>query len=156
MVCFAIGMALHNDGSYEDILALITDGLAWSQREGVPDRLASKAAVSHARARLGSAPVKELFTRTAHPLATDTAPGCFLSGRRPVAVDGTCLAVPDTPANDAHFGRPGTAKGVKPRVFWRLSVRLVVRLLIPAGSCSERFRSRSESDSQASNATVRC
>jgi hypothetical protein len=44
---------------------------------------------------------------------------------------------------------------VKSRVFWRLSVCSVVRLLLPAGSCSERFRSRPESDSQASNATVR-
>lgn len=111
MVYFAIGMALHNDGSYEDILALVTDGLAWAHRENVPDRLASKAAVSHARTRLGSEPVKELFTRTARPLAVDGAPGCFLAGRRLVAIDGTCLDVPDTPANDDYFSRPGTAKG---------------------------------------------
>lgn len=113
MVYFAIGMALHNDGSYEDILALVTDGLAWSHRSDVPDRLANKAAVSHARTRLGSEPVKELFTRTAQPLATEGAPGCFLAGRRLVAIDGTCLDVPDTPANDTYFCRPGTAKGEK-------------------------------------------
>lgn len=29
MVYFAIGMALYREGSYEDVLALLTDGLAW-------------------------------------------------------------------------------------------------------------------------------
>jgi len=33
---FAMGMALHSDGSYEDVLALVTDGLAWSEREDGP------------------------------------------------------------------------------------------------------------------------
>jgi hypothetical protein len=28
-----------------------------------------------------------------------------------VAIDGTCLDVADTPANDAFFGRPGVTKG---------------------------------------------
>lgn len=99
MVYFAIGMALQNDGSYEDILALVTDGMAWSQREKVADRLASKAAVSYARAHLGSEPVKELLTRTARPLAVEEAPGWFLAGLRLVKVDGTCLDMPDAPAN---------------------------------------------------------
>jgi hypothetical protein len=34
-----------------------------------------------------------------------------LAGRRLVAIDGTCLDLPDTPANDAFFGRPGVNKG---------------------------------------------
>lgn len=110
---FAIGMALHADGSYEDVLALISDGLAWSQRAAVPARLANKAAISHARTRLGSAPVAALFARVARPLANPDTPGCFLAGRRLVAIDGTCLDVADTTANDAHFGRPGVAKGEK-------------------------------------------
>lgn len=113
VVYFAIGMALHNDRSYEDVLALITDGLAWADRGDVSARLANKAAISHARTRLGFEPLKELHRRTAVPLGREDAPGCFLAGRRLVAIDGTCLDVPDTPGNDAHFGRPGTAKGEK-------------------------------------------
>jgi hypothetical protein len=38
-----MGMALHSDGSYEDVLALMTDGLAWAQRVEAPPRLATKA-----------------------------------------------------------------------------------------------------------------
>lgn len=109
---FAMGMALHSDGSYEDVLAHISDGLAWARRwGGAPVRLATKAAISHARVRLGSGPMEALFGRVAKPLGPAGAPGCWLAGRRLVAIDGTCLDVADTPANDAHFGRPGVAKG---------------------------------------------
>ena len=108
---FAMGMALHADGSYEDVLAYMTDGLAWAERAETPVRLATKAAISHARDRLGPEPLALLFERVAQPLATNATPGCWLAGRRLVAIDGTCLDVADTPANDRFFGRPGVAKG---------------------------------------------
>jgi hypothetical protein len=53
----------------------------------------------------------KLFDRVARPLAAEATPGCWLAGRRLVAVDGTCLDLADTPANDRFFGRPGVAKG---------------------------------------------
>jgi Insertion element 4 transposase N-terminal/Transposase DDE domain len=111
MAYFAMGMALHSEGSYQDVLALISDGIAWARREGGSVRLANKAAVSHARDRLGSEPMALLFDRVAMPLADQDTVGCWLAGRRLVAIDGTCLDVPDTPANDAHFGRPEVNKG---------------------------------------------
>ena len=110
---FAMGMALHSDGSYEDVLALISDGLAWADRGENTPRLANKAAISHARDRLGAEPLQKLFSRVAVPLAAEGAAGCWLAGRRLVAVDGTCLDLADTPANDAFFGRPGVSKGEK-------------------------------------------
>jgi hypothetical protein len=111
MAYFAMGMALHSDGSYEDVLAHISDGLAWAERAEGPARLANKAAISHARDRLGPEPMAKLFDRVARPLAAEATPGCWLAGRRLVAVDGTCLDLADTPANDRFFGRPGVAKG---------------------------------------------
>jgi Insertion element 4 transposase N-terminal/Transposase DDE domain len=111
MAYFAMGMALHSEGSYEDVLALISDGLAWAHRGERSGRLANKAAISHARDRLGPEPLALLFSRVAKPLAAPDTPGCWLAGRRLVAIDGTCLDLPDTPANDAHFGRPGVMKG---------------------------------------------
>lgn len=111
MAYFAMGMALHCEGSYEDVLALISDGLAWAHRDERSGRLANKAAISHARDRLGPEPMAMLFSRVAKPLAVADTPGCWLAGRRLVAIDGTCLDLPDTPANDAHFGRPGVMKG---------------------------------------------
>ena len=107
MAYFAMGMALHSEGSYEDVLAMISDGLAWAQREQRSGKLANKAAISHARDRLGPEPMAMLFSRVAKPLAAEDTPGCWLAGRRMVAVDGTCLDLPDTPANDAHLAGPG-------------------------------------------------
>jgi hypothetical protein len=111
MAYFAMGMALHSEGSYQDVLALISDGIAWAHREEGAGRLANKAAISHARDRLGSEPMALLFERVAQPLADTDSIRCWLAGRRVVAIDGTCLDLPDTPANDAHFGRPGVNKG---------------------------------------------
>src|ERR1019366_9299816 len=106
MAYFAMGMALHSEGSYEDVLALICDGLAWAHRDERSGKLANKAAISHARDRLGPEPMALLFSRVAKPLAVQDTPGCWLAGRRLVAIDGTCLDLPDTPANDTYFGRP--------------------------------------------------
>jgi hypothetical protein len=92
MAYFAIGMALHSEGSYEDVLALLTDGLAWSGDEE-PVKLPSKSAIFQARARLGADPVRVLFERVARPLAEPDTPGSWLAGRRLVAIDGTCLDV---------------------------------------------------------------
>lgn len=47
----------------------------------------------------------------ARPLAAAGTPGCFLAGRRLVAIDGTCLDLADIPANDEFFGRPGGRDG---------------------------------------------
>ena len=110
MAYFSIGMALHSEGSYEDVLALLTDGLAWTSGEE-PMALPSKSAIFQARARLGSEPLQVLFSRVAAPLARVGTPGAFLGGRRVIAIDGTCLDAADTPENAAHFGRPGVNKG---------------------------------------------
>lgn len=111
MAYFAMGMALHSEGSYEDVLALVSDGFAWAERCEGSGRLAGKAAISHARGRLGAEPMGKLFERVARPLAGPDTPGCWLAGRRLVAIDGTCLDLADTPANDGFFGRPGVNKG---------------------------------------------
>ncbi|MGH3308119.1 MAG: IS4 family transposase, partial [Nocardioides sp.] len=116
MAYFAIGMALYADGSYEDVLSQLTDGLSWASAWDERYTLPSKSAIFQARARLGAEPLQQLFDRVAQPIGTaptvDEAPSPgWLAGRRLVAVDGTCLDVADTAANDAYFGRPGVNKG---------------------------------------------
>ncbi|MCP3935731.1 MAG: IS4 family transposase [Actinomycetia bacterium] len=110
MAYFSIGMALHADSSYEAALALMTDGLAWVEGT-VPPVLPTSSAIFQARQRLGSEPVEALFGRVAVPLANEETPGSWLAGRRMVAIDGTCLDLADTVANDEFFGRPGVNKG---------------------------------------------
>lgn len=110
MAYFAIGMALHAEGSYEDVLPLLTDGLAWTS-DTEPIALPSKSAIFQARARLGAEPLEALFSKVAVPLAKENAPGAWLGGRRLIAIDGTCLDVADTHDNATFFGRPGVNKG---------------------------------------------
>jgi len=113
MAYFAIGMALHSEGSYEDVLSQLTDGLAWSSGWAEHYSPPSKSAIFQARQRLGPEPMKALFDRVAAPMATEATPGSWLAGRRLVAVDGMCLDVADTVENDSFFGRPGVNKGEK-------------------------------------------
>lgn len=111
MAYFSIGMALYSEGSYEDVLSQLTDGLAWASRWQDSFVPPSKSAIFQARQRLGSEPVAALFARVAKPLATATMAGSWLAGRRMVAIDGTCLDVADSVENAKFFGRPGVNKG---------------------------------------------
>jgi hypothetical protein len=111
MAYFSIGMALYSEGSYEDVLAQLTDGLSWASGWAETYPLPSKSAIFQARARLGAEPLAALFKRVARPIGIDATPGVWLAGRRLVAVDGMCLDVADSLANAEHFGRPGVNKG---------------------------------------------
>lgn len=113
MAYFSIGMALYSEGSYEDVLAQLTDGLSWASGWHDSFTPPSKSAIFQARQRLGPEPLEALFRRVAEPLGTPDTPGVWLAGRRLVAVDGFCLDVADTADNDAFFGRPGVNKGEK-------------------------------------------
>ena len=56
MAYFSIGLALHSEGSYDDVLGLLTDGLAWAGRGAEPVKLpsswrSSRPAIASARSR---------------------------------------------------------------------------------------------------------
>jgi hypothetical protein len=111
MAYFSIGMALYSEGSYEDVLAQLTDGLSWASGWTETYIPPSKSAIFQARARLGAEPLAALFERVAKPIGGQQTPGVWLADRRLVAIDGMCLDVADTTANHEHFGRPGVNKG---------------------------------------------
>ena len=111
MAYFSIGMALFSEGSYEDVLAQLTDGLSWASGWTETYTPPSKSAIFQARVRLGAEPLAALFARVAKPIGGEQTPGVWLAGRRLVAIDGMCLDVADTTVNDAYFGRPGVNKG---------------------------------------------
>lgn len=111
MAYFSIGMALYSEGSYEDVLAQLTDGLSWASGWTETYTPPSKSAIFQARVRLGAEPLAALFERVAKPIGGEKTPGVWLAGRRLVAIDGMCLDVADTTVNHEHFGRPGVNKG---------------------------------------------
>jgi len=110
VVYYVLAMALFADSSYEEVMRQLVEGLAWEsgwQRVwAVPD----KAAIFKARQRLGREPLELLFAAACSPLAGERTRGAFYRGLRLMSLDGTCLDVPDTPANDQEFGRPGSSR----------------------------------------------
>ena len=71
-------------------------------------------ALARARARLGEKPLESLFRRLCPALPPGRAGWSHLGGLLVVAVDGTTVSVPASPANTAAFGRPGTGKRRRP------------------------------------------
>lgn len=74
------------------------------------ERPPCKSALSQARTRLGACCMRQLFVRTAAPLALNHTRGAFYKGLRLMAIDGVAFDIPDTPANAAAFGRPATRR----------------------------------------------
>jgi len=64
-------------------------------------------AACKARARLGAAPVANVY----HRLAEDIRGTVGFLGLRSWAVDGTFLSLPEGPENDKEFGRPKASRG---------------------------------------------
>jgi hypothetical protein len=69
-----------------------------------------ESAFAQARRRLGAAPLRQLFEEVARPMATHQTAGAFYRGWRLMGLDSTVLDLPDTPANDRAFGRPGSGR----------------------------------------------
>ena len=73
--------------------------------------------ITQARQRLGPEPLRETFARVAEPVATEDTPGAFLGPWRKMSIDGLEWDVPDTAANAAAFGYPGSGKDDAPAAF---------------------------------------
>lgn len=111
MVYYAMALALFSEASYEEAMRNLVEGLDWSSGWRRPWRVPSQVAITKARSRLGSEPVRALYERVARPLATPKSKGAFLGDLRLMAIDGTTFDLADTPANEAEFGRPGSGRG---------------------------------------------
>ena len=86
-VYFVLGLALFMDMGAGRVMRKMAGTLAWAGR-GVTVAVPSEEALSNARARLGSAPLRLLFEKAAGPLAGPGSPGAFWRGLRLVSLDG--------------------------------------------------------------------
>ena len=111
MVYYAMALALFSESSYEEVMRNLIEGLDWSAGWREEWKVPSKVAIAKARARLGPEPVRALYEEAARALATPQSEGAFLGELRLMAIDGTTLDLADTEANEAAFGRPGSARG---------------------------------------------
>ena len=111
MVYYAMALALFSESSYEEVMRNLIEGLDWSAGWREEWKVPSKVAIAKARARLGPEPLRALYEEAARALATPRSEGAFLGELRLMAIDGTTLDLADTEANEAAFGRPGSARG---------------------------------------------
>jgi hypothetical protein len=129
---FTLGLCLFGASPYREVMRQVTAGLG--------ERLAAAGwlvpattALSAARARLGEAPLRSLFRRLRSPLSPGRQPWSHVCGLLAVALDGTTLAVRDTPANRAALGPPpGTAD--QPRLRLAALVACGTRALLDAAA----------------------
>jgi hypothetical protein len=73
--------------------------------------IASDAAISKARQRLGVAPIRKMFDEQVKPIAAKALESAWFKGRRLVALDGSTLNVTDGTENVRAFGRPSASRG---------------------------------------------
>lgn len=111
VVYYVLGLGLYSSSSYEEVMRMLVDGLAWQSGWRAPWSVPTKAALFKARARLGPEPLRALYEQRAAPLAEPESASAFYRDWRLVSIDGTCLDVADTTANEKAFGRPGSGRG---------------------------------------------
>ena len=111
VVYYVLALALYARASYGEVLRCLLEGVRWLHLGGVDPALATKSAITRARSRLGVVPLEKLFRHLARPFADPATPGAWYRGRRLVSLDGTTIDLPDTPALEARFGRPGASRG---------------------------------------------
>jgi Insertion element 4 transposase N-terminal/Transposase DDE domain len=116
VVYFVLALALYSHAAYEEVMRCLVEGLGWAQHARRGRRswpwwhVPGASALAEARERLGPEPLKVLFEQAARPLATQATRGAFWRGWRLLIMDGTCLDVPDSPANQV-LGRSKSGRG---------------------------------------------
>lgn len=91
---------LFADQGWKQVFSRLGTGLP------APVQSPSASALSEAMRRVGTAPVRELFSLVKGPAVTGAQHTTRFAGRLVVAIDGTQLAVADTEANRSRYPKP--------------------------------------------------
>lgn len=124
-----LGMALFRNEAIEQVVRTLE--LALPGRKGV-----TRGAIAQARERLGSEPMRWLFTRTSQEWSAQSADRHRWRGLALYGVDGTTVRVPDSPSNRAEFGgqSAGERRGESGYPLVRLVTLMVLRSHLLAGA----------------------
>lgn len=111
-VYYCMALSLYPEAAYEEVFAVVAQGLAWAAGAAEAPRVA-KSSISGVRSKIGAAPLRDLVQRCCVPMADPLIhPEAFYGGLRLVAIDGSNFELPDEADNVDHFGRPGGRTGV--------------------------------------------
>jgi hypothetical protein len=146
VVCMVIAMSIWSSDSMRTVMKILVKGLrTQGLKLGQYWRVPSPSSITEARQRLGCRAMSQLFKLLVRPLATVQTPGAFLFWLRVMAVDGTVLDVPDTPANAKVFGYPGSRHGTRaafPKIRLVLLIEAGTHLIVDALMCPYRIGER--------------
>jgi len=108
---YCMALSLYPEAAYEDVFAVVAQGLGWMQGSRAVQTVASSS-ISVARRKIGHEPLQALHERACVVLADPLKqPHAFYAGLRLVAIDGSNFELADEAANSAEFGRPGSRTG---------------------------------------------
>jgi hypothetical protein len=128
VIWLVLGIALFRNSGIDEVVDKLDLALA-SPRGAV-----AKSAIPPARARLGEAPMKWLFERTARKWAYESADRERWRGLSLFGIDGSSLRLADTESNRAAFGGWKSGEGDSSNPLLRLVVLMALRshLLVAA------------------------
>ena len=95
--------------SYVNLLFKLRESL-WALRYWGSGAPPTSSAFSQARDRIGVEPVKQVYEVSARAWTQETQ-GVRIAGLRVMGIDGSTARTPDSAANRAHFGLPGSSRG---------------------------------------------
>jgi hypothetical protein len=109
MVYYVIALGLMASVGARQVLRHLLSHLREDEIAG--GSLATEAAITKARQRLGVEPLKRLFERFVRPQAKKWLASAWYHSWRVVSLDGSTLRLLDTDANEGRFGRPAAKRG---------------------------------------------
>lgn len=108
-VLIIVGMNLYPFLSIGHVMQKMARGLRFIWPDPNYD-VVKDSALSYRRYQVSPRVMVRLFRQICRPIATPDTKGAFLFGLRMMAIDGTEETIPDTPANEAVFGRHHTGR----------------------------------------------
>jgi hypothetical protein len=105
VIRLVVGMSLLRNESIQEVATR----LAFSSKGLDNGLLSARSSLSEARQRVGKAPVRTLFEKSADHWASQTHVDDNWHGLEPFAIDGTTLRTEDTPELREHFGSANTS-----------------------------------------------
>jgi hypothetical protein len=111
VVIFVLACWLFMRSGYGLVMSKLADAHAEARPGWGRWETPTTGSIAKARVRLGAQPLGLLFDRVKGPQGRADTPGVFYRGWRVVSMDGFTLDLPDTPDNDARFGRGTTTAG---------------------------------------------
>lgn len=111
VVYYVLALALFFGEGYEEVMRRLVGSLRFLSNWSDDWRVPTTSAISQARARVGAAPLEELFHRVARPMARPGTRGSWFRGWRVMAIDGVVLDIPDTRENNLEFDHSGGGRG---------------------------------------------